>query len=107
MRVAVVIPALDEAGSLSGVIADLPPTVWRVVVADNGSTDGTPEVARKAGAEVVHAARRGYGSAVLAGIAALAADPPDVVVILDGDHADRPDLLPRLVDPIVGDRADL
>jgi glycosyltransferase involved in cell wall biosynthesis len=105
-RIAVVIPALDEAASLPGVLADLPP-VHRVVVVDNGSTDGTPQVARDAGAEVVEEPRRGYGSAVQRGIRALHDDPPEVLVILDADHADRPDLLHRLVGPILADEADL
>jgi glycosyltransferase involved in cell wall biosynthesis len=106
MRVAVVIPALNEAESLPGVLADLPAGV-RVIVADNGSTDGTGEVARVAGAEVVHEPRRGYGSAVQAGLRLLASDPPDVVVILDADHADRPDRIDDLVAPIRAGRADL
>jgi len=105
-RIAVVIPALDEAESLPGVLADLPP-VDRVLVVDNGSTDGTSEVARVGGAEVLHEPRRGYGSAVQCGIRALVGDEPDVLVILDADHADRPDLLHRLVDPILADEADL
>lgn len=104
--VAVIIPALDEEASLPGVLADLPP-VGQVVVVDNGSTDRTAEVARAAGATVVVEPRRGYGSAVLAGLAHLRDDPPEVVVILDADHADRPQLLPRLVAPIRSGEADL
>lgn len=105
-RVAVVIPALNEAGSLPGVLASLP-AVGRVVVVDNGSTDDTAAVAAANGAEVVHEPRRGYGTAVLAGMAHLRPDPPAVLVILDADHSDRPELLPRLVGPILDDRADL
>ncbi|HEV7783708.1 MAG TPA: glycosyltransferase, partial [Thermoanaerobaculia bacterium] len=67
----VVIPALNEEASLPLVLADLPRTVRRVVVADNGSVDGTARVAREGGAEVVMAPRRGYGSACLAGLAHL------------------------------------
>lgn len=106
MNVAVVIPALDEAESLPLVVRDLP-AVSRLVVVDNGSTDDTAEVARALGAEVVHEPRRGYGSAVLAGIAHLRPDPPDVLVILDADHADPPERLDDLVRPIREDRADL
>ncbi len=84
MRIAVVIPALDEEESLPLVLRDLPP-VWKVVVCDNGSRDRTADVARAGGAVVVDAPRRGYGSAVLAGIAHLRADPPDILVILDAD----------------------
>ena len=100
MRVAVVIPALNEAESLPGVLADIPPNVARVVVVDNGSTDDTPRVAAALGAEVVSAPRRGYGTAVLAGIDHLRSEPPDVLVVLDADHADPPTAIPTLVGPI-------
>lgn len=105
-QVAVVIPALNEAESVAGVLADLP-RLGRVIVVDNGSTDATAAVAASCGADVVLEPRRGYGSAVQAGIAALAADPPEVLVILDADHADRPELLGQLVLPILDDEADL
>ncbi|MCB9681447.1 MAG: glycosyltransferase [Alphaproteobacteria bacterium] len=104
--VAVIIPALDEEASLPGVLAALPPGP-RVVVVDNGSTDRTAEVARAGGAVVVVEPTRGYGGAVQAGIAWLAADPPAVVVVLDADHADDPGRLPELVGPIVAGVADL
>ncbi len=106
MRVAVLIPALNEAESLPAVLADLPP-VDRVLVVDNGSDDGTGEVARAHGAEVVWAPRRGYGTAVMAGMNRLRAHPPDVLVVLDADHADPPEALPRLVQPIADGLADL
>lgn len=105
-QVAVVIPALNEEISLPGVLASLPDGP-RVVVVDNGSTDRTAEVARQGGAEVVSEPRRGYGSAVLAGMARLADDPPQALVIIDADHADRPELLAHLVGPILADEADL
>jgi glycosyltransferase involved in cell wall biosynthesis len=106
LAVAVVIPALDEADSLPRVLGELPP-VWRVVVVDNGSTDGTGAVAAALGAEVVVAPRRGYGSAVQAGMNHLRGDPPDVLVILDADHADPAERLMELVEPIARDEADL
>jgi glycosyltransferase involved in cell wall biosynthesis len=105
----VVIPALNEEASLPLVLADLPrPPVRRVVVADNGSRDGTARVAREGGAEVVTAARRGYGSACLAGLDHLRrTGPPDVVVFVDADYSDHPDELPGLVAPILAGEADL
>lgn len=106
MRVAVVIPALDEAASLPGVLEALPGGL-DIVVVDNGSTDGTADVARAFGVRVVSEPRRGYGTAVLAGMSALCAAPPDMLVILDADHADRPELVHILTDPIRTDRADL
>ncbi len=105
----VVIPALNEEASLPLVLAALPrPPVGRVVVADNGSRDGTARVARDGGAIVVPAERRGYGSACLAGLDWLRRhDPPDVVVFVDADFSDHPDELPRLVAPILAGESDL
>jgi len=104
MRIAVVIPALNEEKSLPLVLGALPP-VEDVVVADNGSTDRTAEVARAGGARVVSEPRRGYGSACLAGIATLR--DPEVVVFVDADFSDHPDELPLLVKPIEEGRADM
>ena len=105
-RVAVVIPALDEAATIGRVIARLPP-VAAVIVADNGSTDDTVAQAEAAGARVVPAPRRGYGSACQAGIAEAQRLGADVVVILDADLADDPAELPRLLAPIQRGDADL
>ena len=104
----VVIPALDEELALPRVLSEVPRAlVRRVVVADNGSTDRTVEVAEAAGAEVVHEPERGYGAACLRALAHLAVDPPDIVVFLDGDYSDHPGELPALVDPILRGAADL
>jgi glycosyltransferase involved in cell wall biosynthesis len=105
----VVIPARNEEASLPLVIAALPrERLRRIVVCDNASTDGTAVAARAAGAEVVYEERPGYGSACLRALALLReTDPPDVVVFLDGDYSDRPEELPRLVEPIVDGVADL
>jgi glycosyltransferase involved in cell wall biosynthesis len=108
LSIDVIIPALDEARALPRVLAAIPrPPVRRVVVADNGSKDGTAEVARAAGAEVVLEPERGYGAACLRAIAHLAGDPPDVVVFLDGDYSDHPDELPSLVAPIARGEAEM
>ena len=108
-RIDVAIPALDEEASLPFVLADLPRSlVRRVVVADNGSRDGTARVAREGGAVVVPAERRGYGSACLAALDWLRHnDPPDIVVFVDADYSDHPDELPRLVAPLLAGEADL
>lgn len=91
MRIDVVIPALDEEQALPLVIAEVPrPPVRRIVVCDNGSSDGTREAAIEAGAEVVHEPIRGYGAACLRALRALRDDPPDIVVFLDGDRSDVP-----------------
>ncbi|KUI27707.1 glycosyltransferase [Mycobacterium sp. IS-1742] len=91
--VTVVLPCLDEAASLPAVLAALPDG-YRALVVDNNSTDGTADVARRHGAEVVHEARPGYGSAVHAGV--LAATTP-VVAVLDADGSLDPRELPALV----------
>jgi glycosyltransferase involved in cell wall biosynthesis len=107
-RVDVIIPALDEESALPRVLREIPhPPVRRVVVADNGSTDHTAAVARANGAEVVHEPERGYGAACLRAIEHLAADPPDIVVFLDGDYSDHPAELSRLIDPILAGDAEL
>ena len=99
--VTVVLPCLNEAESLPAVLAGIPPG-YRALVVDNSSTDGTAEVARSHGAEVVHEARPGYGSAVHAGV--VAARTP-VVAVLDGDGSLDPGDLPRLVAAL--DHADM
>jgi len=104
--VSVIIPTRNEASAISRVLADLPANlVTEVLVVDSNSTDGTPEIAAKMGARVVHEPHRGYGRACLKGLAI--ADAPDVVVFLDGDYSDRPAELPLLLAPIAEGRADI
>ena len=123
-KVVVVIPALDEEEALPLVLAEIPwDQVAGVVVADNGSRDRTAEVGRAGGAHVVYEARRGYGEACLAALAAVTdvgrddhdvppapfgpLDPRDIVVFLDADHSDYPADLPTLLEPIDRDEAEL
>ena len=101
----VIIPALNEEKSIGQVIQEIPEWVDRILVADNGSTDRTAEVAEAAGAVIVDAPERGYGSACLAGIAV--AGETDIIVFVDGDLADYPDRMATLVDPIVAKEAKL
>jgi rSAM/selenodomain-associated transferase 2/rSAM/selenodomain-associated transferase 1 len=103
--IAVIIPAFNEEPSIGKVIDAIPEWIDDIVVVDNGSTDATAGVARSHGARVVAEPQRGYGSACLAGIAAL--ESPDVVVFLDADFSDYPEEMALLVDPIVDDRADM
>jgi glycosyltransferase involved in cell wall biosynthesis len=103
-RIAVIIPAFNEEGSIGKVISAVPPWVDDVIVVENGSTDRTAEMARSHRARVVSEPRRGYGSACLAGIESLR--DTDIVVFLDGDFSDYPEKMDRLVDPIVKGRSD-
>ena len=101
MNVSVVIPALNEEEPIAGVVREVAATriPGQIIVVDNGSTDRTAERAREAGASVVKSLR-GYGRACAAGIRALCPEC-DIVVFLDGDGSDCPELMHRLLDPIV------
>lgn len=98
--VAVIIPTFNEVDAIGGVIAELPKSIAReIIVADGGSTDGTQAAACAAGARVLVLTERGYGRACA--MAANSADEDcDIIVFMDGDGADRGDLLERLVGPI-------
>jgi glycosyltransferase involved in cell wall biosynthesis len=106
VRVSVIIPTRNEAQAIEHVLADLPSNiVTEVIVVDSASNDGTPEIAARMGARVIHEARRGYGRACLSGVAA--ANRPDVIVFLDGDYSDRPSELPLILAPITEGHADI
>ncbi|TFC27656.1 glycosyltransferase family 2 protein [Cryobacterium sp. TMT2-18-3] len=103
IQVDLVLPCLNEAGALSWVLSRLPEG-YRAIVVDNGSTDGSAEIAATAGALVVHEARRGFGAAAHAGL--LAATAP-IVAFCDADASMDPAELPLLVDPVRAGSADL
>jgi glycosyltransferase involved in cell wall biosynthesis len=99
----VVLPCLDEAAALPWVLSRMP-AGYRPIVADNGSTDGSPDIAAAHGALVVAVPRRGFGAAAHGGLEAATAS---VVCFLDADGSFDPAQLPRVVDPVAQDRADL
>jgi glycosyltransferase involved in cell wall biosynthesis len=103
LKASVVIPVFNERESLPLVVGDIPKdAVSEIVVVDNGSTDGTGLVASGLAVRLVRQPRRGYGSACLAGVAALEKDPPDVIVFLDGDYSDHPEEMPLLLEAVRG-----
>ena len=108
----VIIPAYNEEASIGLVVSELlRQPVRDVIVCNNNSRDNTAIRARDAGARVVLERRAGYGSACLRGMATIAERPaaewPDVVVFIDGDHSDFPEELPDLVRPITTESYDL
>ena len=103
-RVGVIIPTLNEEQAIGYVLQDIPDWVDQVIVADNGSTDGTVAIATSMNADIAVSLKRGYGAACQAGITML--QPCDIVVFLDGDFSDFPDQMSRLVWPIVENKAD-
>jgi glycosyltransferase involved in cell wall biosynthesis len=104
-RIAVIIPAFNEARAIGEVIGNIPAFADTIIVADNNSTDGTAAIAAGLGATVVHEPEAGYGAACLKGLAA--ARGHDIMVFMDGDYADRGEEMHRLVDPIAAGEADL
>ncbi len=106
--VSVVIPALDEAENIAAVVTGLFVVgADHVVVADNGSTDGTAARAKAAGADVVSEPRRGYGYACARGTQAALAAGATVIAYIDGDQSSRPSELSLLVEPVVSGQARL
>jgi glycosyltransferase involved in cell wall biosynthesis len=99
----VVLPCLDEAEALPWVLARIPPG-WRALVVDNGSTDGSADLARELGASVVHEPRRGFGAACHAGLTAATAD---IVCFCDCDASLDPSFLAPFVHAVREGRADL
>jgi glycosyltransferase involved in cell wall biosynthesis len=106
MRVCAIIPALNEQEAIADVVCAIPrQIVDEVIVVDNGSTDATAERATAAGARVIKEPTRGYGRACAAGVKALSPDC-ELVVFLDGDGSDCPELMALLIDPILEGKYD-
>ena len=99
-RVSLVIPALNEARNLPHVFAQLPPSLYEVVLVDGHSRDGTVEVAKALwpGIRIIRQNRRGKGNALACGFAACRGD---IIVMLDADGSTSPSEIPRFVDALV------
>ena len=98
-----VLPCLNEAAALPWVLSRVPEG-WRAIVVDNGSTDGSADIARELGALVVTERQRGFGAACHAGLLAAEAD---IVCFCDCDASLDPALLHRVADPVRAGVADL
>lgn len=116
MKIAIIIPALNEAGNIGRLVQTIetmldsdprvqPVSACQVIVVDNGSTDATATEATAAGATVIPEIRRGYGYACAAGVAA--AKEAEVLVFMDGDFSTLPEELPLLLNPLFENKADL
>ena len=104
----VIIPALNESDAISKVIGDIPDFVQEIIVVDNGSTDTTAEMAKNAGATVLHESKKGYGRACLKGLDYLknSDQKTDIVVFLDGDYSDYPEQMSDIIAPITNNNMD-
>ena len=104
--IAVIIPALNEAGNIRQLVKEILITERvEVLVVDNGSIDDTAQEAKLAGAKVVSEPRKGYGYACAAGVAAT--QEADILVFIDGDGSFSPAELPAILKPLLKGEADL
>jgi glycosyltransferase involved in cell wall biosynthesis len=107
MKVAIIIPAYNEAPSIAKVVRAIPKDLnATVIVVNNGSTDNTVEEATSAGAIVLDESKKGYGWACLKGIEYAQKDGADLLVFMDGDFSDYPSEMSLLIDPILEGKMD-
>ncbi len=106
--ISIIIPAFNEEESIGKVIQELKKTGYNlhIIVCNNNSTDNTVVVAQQYGAFVIDEPRRGYGSACLKGMSVIP-EKSQIVVFIDADYSDYPEELPKLLLPILEDKADI
>ncbi len=107
-KINVIIPAFNEADSISYVIRDIPEKIDEIIVVNNNSTDNTEINAKQAGATVLTENSKGYGYACLKGMEYVSnkTERPDIIVFLDGDYSDHPEELTKIVAPIIDNNID-
>ena len=103
-RISIIIPTKNEAGGIQEIIGGVKPHVDEILVVDGQSTDGTADLALRAGARVIQQSGRGKGNALRAGIAEAKGD---IIVCMDADGSHDPASIPLLVEPIRRHEADL
>jgi len=100
-KILVAMPAYNEEKYISSLVAEARQYGDGVLIVDDGSTDDTSEVARRAGATVIqHKENKGYGAAVQSILAEAKRVAPDILVLLDADSQHNPHEIPRLIEPI-------
>jgi glycosyltransferase involved in cell wall biosynthesis len=105
-RIAVIVPALNEADNIRNLVDDIRAALpVQVIVVDNGSSDETAAEAQSTGARVVSEPRRGYGYACATG--ATAAQEAEILAFIDADYSFLPSELPLVLAPIIQGKADL
>ncbi len=104
-RIEVIIPCLNEEQAIAKVIAKIPQWVDQIIVADNGSTDRTCQIAKQAGAKVVIEPQKGYGATCLRALKEVSEGA--IIVFIDGDYSDYPEDMADLVNPILDKQAQM
>jgi glycosyltransferase involved in cell wall biosynthesis len=108
MNVIAVIPCYNEERFIVDIVTRAKKYVDTVIVVDDGSTDGTAEIAEKSGARVIHHSRSmGAGAATRSGIEVAREQNADMVITIDGDGQHNPDEIPRLINPVEKGYADI
>lgn len=107
-KIKVIIPAFNEADSITHVIKEIPNEVSEIIVVNNNSSDATVINAKKAGATVITENKMGYGYACLAGLEYISkqSEKPNIIVFIDGDYSDYPEELTKIVQPIIDKKVD-
>ncbi len=105
-KISVIIPVLNEQESIAHVLRDIPQYVDQTIIADNGSSDNTIDIARTFDTTIVTEQQQGYGAACLKGLQKVNGDT-DIIVFLDGDYSDYPKEMHLLLDKIISENQDV